>query len=1792
MVVPIPRRNILSALTGDDDRNQVPTIAQQKIAKQAAEQRRIMEQKLEPLSDRRNLLIEKLLRINESVKQDDVNIHLLRLHLDTLRRCSDEYEKIHSEMSVIIPKENREEHRQEYVKFERMHDQLYVVVQTKIAKFGEAEAKPPSAVVPAVPQPVYVQAPAPQLHAPFPRFNGDPVNWYSFKSLFQSIMSKYPQETPAMKILHLRNSLDGDAKDKIDQEVINSNDYSLAWNILENAYEDKRLIMDTHIDAILDIPKVTKDNRGKSITKLVDICTKHTEALSSHGFKVEGLAELLLVNVLYKKLDRETQEQWELELGAGDLPVFSEFMDFLRERGRVLVRTSHSQHQGPQQGAVQSQSKQRQPFSQRPTSQNASKSFVQTTKESCPCCKSDHSIYRCPKFQNQSTSERKSVVTKSNLCYNCLKGNHRVLDCPSDHVCKVQGCGRKHHSLLHPSNNTDGSTATKSTKVADPKTNQQQTVPDRAQPEDTIVPDAPSANTLCGHTVAVKRHVLLSTAEVFVTGYGGSTIKSRALLDSGSDSHIITERLASQLKLKLERIDLPINGLNDIQTNVKHLVSTTIRSRFGTKSRYDLDFLVVPRVTSNIPAVEIDVSSLSLPSTLPLADSSFHTPGEIDLILGNEIFFDLVKGGRVKLGNSSAVLVETELGWVVAGSVHTRNPKQFSRVCQFNRFEEELNRTLTKFWEVESVPSEGMLTKTETDVEEHFNQTHNRDEQGRYQVRLPFNELKDRLGDSYELAKKRFDRLKVALDRNPDKREQYEQFMAEYEQLGHMKEVESVDEKGYYIPHHAVYKATSSTTKTRVVFDASAKTTSGVSLNDTISVGPTVQSDLLTIILRFCTHEVVLTADIPKMYRQIRMYPEDCRFQRILWRNANGEERTFELQTVTYGVASSPHHATRALMQLTRDEGQEFPLAANVIEKDSYIDDFLTGGESVETVITVYHQLSALLAKGGFGVHKFCSNSPDVLNVIPEHLHEKQVNFEEGGVNDTIKALGLIWNPTDDYFGFHVNRSENRISTTKRTVLSDIGRLFDPLGFLGPIMTTAKLLMQDVWRIGLDWDEALPDELLQSWRSFQEQLPSVNQIRKRRLVIPAGSRRVELHGFSDASMRAYGAVLYIRSIAEDGSVNVDLVASKSRVAPLKSLTIPRLELCGARLLAELTGKVVSAMNVQFDEVKLWCDSQIVLCWLKKSPAALNVFVANRVAAILESTNIHQWQYVRSECNPADVISRGEYPENLLQNKLWWTGSPLLWQPYVKATAPEPLDESAIPELKQAKVLTTTSAKPNDQFNRMSHYRKLLRAWVYVRRFLTPRRTHPLSTPITADEVFVAESAVIRMLQEEVFGDLLRTLQHTPVKRHNLSNLAPFVAEDGLIRVGGRLKYSAIPYDGKHQVLLPEKHHLTVILLRRLHEDHSHVGPNGLLAIVRERYWPLRAKTAIKKIIASCQLCAKHRPVLGSQLMGNLPEPRVNPAPVFSKVGVDYAGPFQLRLSLRSPKTYKAYVLVFICMAVKAIHMELVSSLTTEHFIAALHRFASRRGLPSDVFSDNGTSFVGANHELAALRELFEEEQHRRKLAEFCSSKGIRWHFIPPRSPHFGGVWEAGVKSMKFHFKRVIGETRLTYEEMTTFLAQTEAILNSRPLCPLSDDPNDTTVLTPSHFLIGRSAVALPEPSYTDEKVGRLSRYEHLQQMMQHLWGRWSSEYLHHLQTRQKWHTGDVKHFKVGALVLLLDENLPPQQWRRGRIIATHPGGDGAIRVVTVKTTSGEFKRSVTKIAVLPSVESADSTGGE
>ncbi|XP_038122227.1 uncharacterized protein LOC119770791 [Culex quinquefasciatus] len=429
----ITRRNILDALTGSKG-SVVKTVAQQKVEQEAQQKKRRMEKNLEALEDRRDMLVEKLERMKGSLEEVTVSVHLLKLYEETLRRSADDYDKNYSDIIVLLPKERRAEQRGKYAAFEKLHSTVYEKLQARIAeselttKLLELPKAPAAAVAP--PQPVYIK---PQRR--------------SRTCKLRSLLSTANRRA-AMKILYLRNALVDDAKDKIDQDVVNNNDYDAAWRILEDEYEDKRLILDTHIDAILDCPKVAKETRGKSISKLVEVCAKHSEALAGHGYPVEGLAELVMVNVIYKKLDKETQEQWELKIGSGALPEFEEFMEFLRERGRVLQRTNRSQQQPAQQSTV-APSKQRQAFGQK--AQPLLKSFVQATTEVCGHCKEDHPIYRCSTFRDLSVPERKSVATKANLCYNCLKARHRVSDCESKTLCKVQGCGRKHHSLLHDS---------------------------------------------------------------------------------------------------------------------------------------------------------------------------------------------------------------------------------------------------------------------------------------------------------------------------------------------------------------------------------------------------------------------------------------------------------------------------------------------------------------------------------------------------------------------------------------------------------------------------------------------------------------------------------------------------------------------------------------------------------------------------------------------------------------------------------------------------------------------------------------------------------------------------------------------------------------------------------------------------------------------------------------------------------------------------------------------------------------------------------------------------------------------------------------------------------------------------------------------------------------------------------------------------------------------------------------------------------------------------------------------
>lgn len=346
------------------------------------------------------------------------------------------------------------------------------------------------------------------------------------------------------------------------------------------------------------------------------------------------------------------------------------------------------------------------------------------------------------------------------------------------------------------------------------------------------------------------------------------------------------------------------------------------------------------------------------------------------------------------------------------------------------------------------------------------------------------------------------------------------------------------------------------------------------------------------------------------------------------------------------------------------------------------------------------------------------------------------------------------------------------------------------------------------------------------------------------------------------------------------------------------------------------------------------------------------------------------------------------------------------------------------------------------------------------------------------------------------------------------------------------------------------------------------------------------------------LCYRYRPVTEMQVMGALPAARVSQGYPFAITGVDYCGPFYITQQIRGRSPIKVYVALFICFSVKAVHLELVPDLTTNAFIAALKRFISRRGKCTTIFSDNATNFIGANRELKELLQLFLSEQHNTLVFEACRQEGIEWKFIPPRSPHFGGLWESVVKQAKYYLRRAIGSHIVAFDELHTVCCQAEAIINSRPLTPISSDPNDLSPLTPAHFLIGRPLTTFPEPSTVNINPASLKRYHILRYIQQYFWDRWRNEYLKTLQQRTKW-TIVQPNLKPNDLVLIKENSTPPLKWPMGRIIDTNPGDDSHVRVVLVKTGEGTFKRAVTNLCKLPietpvqsNIESCASKGGE
>ena len=589
-------------------------------------------------------------------------------------------------------------------------------------------------------------------------------------------------------------------------------------------------------------------------------------------------------------------------------------------------------------------------------------------------------------------------------------------------------------------------------------------------------------------------------------------------------------------------------------------------------------------------------------------------------------------------------------------------------------------------------------------------------------------------------------------------------------------------------------------------------------------------------------------------------------------------------------------------------------------------------------------------------------------------------------------------------------------------------------------------------------------------------------------------REIQLHGFSDASQVAYGAVIYARHLHFNAAVTTVLLSAKTQVAPVKEQTIPRLELCGARLLAKLLSTVAAELNIPSSQLYARCDSTAVLGWLRSPPNKGSVFVNNRVNATIELIPATKWRYVSTICNPADLASRGTLPKVLLQQKIWWMGPPWLQDSPVQWPIRGDIGDPPVEVEDFEPVLTVQSTEQEpEELLRFSSLNRLVRFWAYARRWIpqTKKINHPPRLMI--EEIQDAEQDLLRKDQQRWFKQEQQYLQRNlpvPVKSF-VSRLTPFLDESGTIRIGGRLLNSKLDFGAKHPIPLHRGSHLVKILLHDLHFLYNHASARVLMALTAERFHIPGLRALARRIAHECVPCRRTDAKPCRQLMGPPPAERVRPAPPFENVGLDYAGPLMVkRGNPRKPVLEKAYVAVYVCTVTKAIHLELVSSLTTDAFLASFRRFVNRRGLPTNDFSDNGRNFVGAQKE---LQTVIHSRDAKLKIQSFCQPRNIHWHFIPVRSPHHGGLWEAGVREMKRILTKVLGEHKLWFEDLATILTDVEATLNSQPIATFDSHQEDgSTALTPGHFLVGRPLYAAPVANlvkeiFLDSDVGILSR---------------------------------------------------------------------------------------------------------
>ena len=1170
-------------------------------------------------------------------------------------------------------------------------------------------------------------------------FDGDSKRYKMFMASFLTNVDKIlGADDDQMKLTLLLQQCTGKALDLIEDCVMLSPErgYAKALEKLERRFGKSHQIARSYIDGV-KTGGIVKLNDVEALVQLADDMEKCQTVLSELNFKSD-LDSTGTIESILARLPDSFQTKWVSRsvkiLNQGREPTFADLTMFVVERAEEYsskygqsfaerkLSSSKAKTNDTYTNNKPNQKKRNittfaaststgQPSTAGLSKNEATSTSSSSNKPMClECGKTGHFIARCIRFKKMSLEDKRSAVKKHNLCFCCLKQGHGSAQC--ERTCPI--CQKKHHYHLH-----EDSTS----KHDDKKT-------------------AASTDVVSLSTFKPNGRASLGVLKVRVQANGKES-QCLALVDSGCNQTLLRRRVADELGIKGSPYVYTMNTMNGKASHNEIRCEFTVTAEDETGTVTVEDALTIPSIS--IYARYDGTAHEKWPH---LSDLRFpKLSGEVDLIIGTDctdMFWTLQerRGGR-----KEPIARRTQLGWILLGPTDGTVSANSAGVepIQF-----AFDKMLMADFEDVRINEPVMSVDDRRALKTMEDTIHMKD--GKFHVGIPWKvNPEEALQNNRSMAESRLRMLRRKLDSNPRLADDYTKTVEGYISDGHAMLVEG-DELNevhqWYLPHHAVFKR-SNPEKCRVVFDCAAQF-KGISLNDAIHQGPNFLNNLAGVLIRFRKEAVAVVGDIKLMFHQCFVLPKDRRFLRFLWwpgGDTTEKPRVYAMKVHLFGGKSSPSVVNFCMRKIADDNESKFPeIAVTAMRRSFYMDDLICSVSSENLAKKLIHEMQKLLKAGGFDLAKFMSTSRDVIETVKPEQRAKSI--QDVDLNDSTlpqeSTLGLKWNVEGDFFTYAFHVEEKPL--TKRGLLATTASLYDPLGLVAPVVLVPKLLQQELCRLELDWDDAIPVEKSAEFQKWREQTKALSNLQIPRCFQRGshGPIHRELHIFTDASEKAYGAAAYLK-VTANSSVTVSLVMGKSRVAPLKSISIPRLELTAATVGAKLSKFLIDELDCDKLTSYFWTDSMTVLRYLRNVSTRFKIFVAHRVQQIQEVTDIHTWNYVPTDQNPADLASRGIHPNDEQRLQFWLQGPAFLREntQYTRLFE-EPSEQNADLEIRAA-CANEVAVDLNVLINHYSSLPRLQRAVVWLIKLATFIHGKAPSKEISVDEMDRAMMSVVRFV---------------------------------------------------------------------------------------------------------------------------------------------------------------------------------------------------------------------------------------------------------------------------------------------------------------------------------------------------------------------------------------------------------------------------------------------------------------